>query len=194
MASPLGTALLGIVVPLDELAQRQRVDLLPLGVEVLYRHAGAEPDAVPGDVLLGHARELGEPEAQVRETGRGKMLTLERGLELRVLAQVAVGERFLDLLRQDEGDLVVQALDLSLELCLELVDHTKAETRRLRDTTPLIVAVALDISAGPNTPMPLKLPTHHELARADRSRLPQQIAPPRRRVARRLAGGRRAIA
>ncbi len=75
-------------------------------------------------VLLGNAGRLEGPGAQMRETGRGEMLALERGFELRVLAQVAVGEGLLDLLGQDEGDLVVQALDLGLELCLEFVDHS----------------------------------------------------------------------
>ena len=50
----------------------------------------------------------------MREPRRGELLSLERRLELRVLTQVAVGERLLDLLRQHEADLVVQALDLGL--------------------------------------------------------------------------------
>src|SRR6266536_2450810 len=52
-----------------------------------------------------------------------ELLPLERRLVLRVLAQVAVGARLLDLLRQDEGDLVVQPFDLVLELLFEAFNH-----------------------------------------------------------------------
>ena len=57
------------------------------------------------------------------QAGRDELLALERCLVLRVLAQIPVRARLLDLLRQYEVDLVIQALDLGLELLFELVEH-----------------------------------------------------------------------
>src|SRR5712691_1780807 len=52
-----------------------------------------------------------------------ELLPLERRFVFRVLAQVAVGARLLDLLRQYERDLVVQPFDLVLELLFEALNH-----------------------------------------------------------------------
>src|SRR2546423_529424 len=47
-----------------------------------------------------------------------ELLTLERGLVLGVLAQVAVGARLFDLLRKYERDLMVEAFDFCLQFLL----------------------------------------------------------------------------
>jgi len=91
--------LVRVVVALDELAERERVRLLFFRVEVLDRDPGPEPDAVARDVGFPHARELGEPQAEMGEARRHELLALERRLELRVLPQVAVRASPLDLLR-----------------------------------------------------------------------------------------------
>ena len=54
---------------------------------------------------------------------RDELLALERRLVLGVFPQVAVRARPLDLLREHEVDLVVQALDLGLELLSEFGEH-----------------------------------------------------------------------
>jgi hypothetical protein len=57
------------------------------------------------------------------QPGSDELLPLECGFVLGVLTQVAVRARPLDLLREHEVDLVVQALHFRLQLLLELVDH-----------------------------------------------------------------------
>src|SRR2546422_5638796 len=83
----------------------------------------SESHLVARDVGLVDARQLGEAQPQVAQAGRDELLALERCLVLRVLAQIPVRARLLDLLRQYEVDLVIQALDLGLELLFELVEH-----------------------------------------------------------------------
>ena len=52
-----------------------------------------------------------------------KLLPLERRLVLGILAQVTVGARLFNFLRQHEGDLVIEPFDFGLELLLESLDH-----------------------------------------------------------------------
>src|SRR5438477_9311618 len=111
------------VFALDELPERECVNLLLLGIDVLDGHARAEADAVARDVLLAHVGEFREPQAQMVHARLRELLALERGLVFGVLAQIAVSARFLDLLRYHKRDLVVQALDFGLEFLLEAFDH-----------------------------------------------------------------------
>ena len=57
-------------------------------------------------------------DARLRE-----LLALERGLVFGVLAQIAVSACLLDLFRQHERDLVIQALDFRLQFLLQCFDH-----------------------------------------------------------------------
>src|SRR5207249_11796895 len=70
----------------------------------------------------------------------GELLSLERRFVFRVLPQVAVGARLLDLLRKHEVDLVVQALDFGLQPLLELVDHGNWEKYRAPTLRRYVVA------------------------------------------------------
>jgi len=66
----------------------------------MHRDSRAEPHAVTRDVVLLHTRELGETQPQVRRARLSELLSLERRLVFRVLPQVAVRARLLDLLRK----------------------------------------------------------------------------------------------
>src|SRR2546430_5126244 len=100
-----------------------RSTLFPYTTLFRSRDPRAEPHAVARDIVFFHARELGEAQPQMRGARLGELLSLERRFVFRVLPQVAVGARLLDLLRKHEVDLVVQALDFGLQPLLELVDH-----------------------------------------------------------------------
>jgi hypothetical protein len=60
----------------------------------------------------------------VRSARLSELLALEGCLVFRVLPQVAVRARLLDLFWKDEVDLVVETLDFGLQLLLEFVDHS----------------------------------------------------------------------
>jgi ATP-binding protein involved in chromosome partitioning len=106
----------------------------------------------------------------------GELLPLERRLVFGVLAQIAVGARFLDLLGQHKGDLVIEPLDFGLQFLFESFDHTGILTDQ------------------PPNRLGFSMRTYHQLSDPDRSGLGDQIAAQRARVAKRLADVRRVIA
>src|SRR4029077_8834493 len=152
----------------DELAQGQRVGLFLLRIEILDGDAGAEPYPVAGNVGLTHARQLGKPQPQVTQPGRDELLPLERSLVLGVLAQVPVRACPLDLLREHEVDLVIQALDFRLELGLELVDHGTGKIALPRATSLRSSGIARRSVVSSYNASFRHAPQHPDLPRVDR--------------------------
>ena len=74
--------------------------------------------------MLADVGEFRKAQTQVMHARLGELLPLERGLVFGVLAQVTVGARLLDFLRQDKRDFVIQAFDFGLEPLFERFDHT----------------------------------------------------------------------
>jgi hypothetical protein len=65
----------------------------------------------------------GQPLSQLAEPRLDELLPLQRGFVFAVLAQVAELDRFADLGRQRDVELVLETIQLDLELLLQLFDH-----------------------------------------------------------------------
>src|SRR5439155_6517252 len=82
---------------------------------------------------------------------------------------VAVGARLLDLLRQHEVDLVVQALDFRLELVLEILEHEgwKLDALAVPCHPPRDLGPPWSTSEGPGAGRAVQT-AHHPIGRVDR--------------------------
>ena len=125
------------VLELDRVAEDELVDLGGPRLLVLDDDARAEADPVGRDLAQVDLGELGEPLPELPEARLDELLPLERRLVLAVLAQVAQLHRFPDLVRQRDGELVLQPLHLVVQLGLQVFDHPRL---RFLETTDCSLA------------------------------------------------------
>ena len=93
-------------------------------VDVLDGDAGAEANAVLGDLLLVDLLQLGEPAGDLLELRLDELLPIARRLELGVLADVALGDGLLDLLGQLVVQLVLKLFGLGIQLFDKVFQHS----------------------------------------------------------------------
>ena len=110
-------------VEVHHLREHDHVGVAIIGVEIEDRHSGAETDPVGRRLMVRQLSELIEPLVQLAQPGLDELLSLERGLILGILPQVAELDRLSDGLRQKDVQLVAELIDLTAQLFPPLTEH-----------------------------------------------------------------------
>lgn len=110
-------------VDVHRVGDHQLPDLGLLRVQVLHRHARAEPDPVLGNLGEVDLRQLCQALAQLSQPRLDEALALDGGLEVCVLPQVSQLPGLLESLGQHHVHFVVQGLDFGLQALADGFQH-----------------------------------------------------------------------